>query len=251
MKSTLNIRRFIFAVAMVTAAPAVTTVPSAHADPQTGARPDDKAICAWAVGRTERRYDLPGQILSAISLAETGRWDRRRKERFAWPWTVTSGGPGKYYPNKEAAITAVRQLQRRGVKNIDVGCMQVNLQHHPDAFNNLEQAFNPVENAEYAATFLTQLYKSTRSWARAVATYHSGQEDRGRKYWRKVSSLWDGQRRMAYRSAQRDMLRVFRRNQMTRTTSRLGFSNTMFFGGAPVYSEDLPHLEIANEQIGG
>lgn len=251
MKSSHHIRCFIFAAAVAAAAPAALTIPSAHADPQSGIHPVDQAICAWAVGRTEQRFDLPGQILSAISLAETGRWDRRRKERFAWPWTVTSGGPGKYYPTKEAAIAAVRQLQHRGVKNIDVGCMQVNLQHHPNAFENLEQAFNPVENAEYAATFLTQLYKSTRSWARAVATYHSGLEERGRKYWRKVSAFWDDQRRMAYRGAQRDMLQGLQRKRMTRTVSRLGLSNSMFFGGGAVYTDDLPGLEVANEQIGG
>ena len=63
--------------------------------------------------------------LRAISIAESGRWLRSRKATLAWPWTVTSGGKGTYYKSKSAAIRAVRKLQRRGVRNIDVGCMQV------------------------------------------------------------------------------------------------------------------------------
>ena len=32
----------------------------------------------------------------------------------------------------------------RGVRLMDVGCMQVNLQMHPDAFPSLDAAFDPA-----------------------------------------------------------------------------------------------------------
>ena len=54
-------------------------------------------------------------------------------------------------------MRAVRKLQRRGVRNIDVGCMQVNLRYHPKAFKSLGQAFDPRANAAYAAGFLRKL----------------------------------------------------------------------------------------------
>lgn len=212
---------------------------------------DDRAICAWAVGQIEKLYNLPGQLLGAISLAETGRYDRKRKERFAWPWTVTSGGPGKYYPSKKAAIAAVKRLQRKGVKNIDVGCMQVNLHYHPNAFANLDQAFDPIENTEYAASFLRRLYKEYRSWSRAVGTYHSGLKTRGRKYWRRVAALWDSERRKAYRQAQHNMMAVYHRRKQARTAARVGFGNAMFTGGAPVFESDLPRMLVENRKVGG
>ena len=45
--------------------------------------------------------------------------------------------------------------------------MQVNLLHHGSAFGSLEQAFDPVSNARYAADFLQKLLSQTGSWPRA------------------------------------------------------------------------------------
>jgi hypothetical protein len=56
-----------------------------------------------------------------------GPWDKISRSGFAWPWTVTAHGRGQFYPSKQAAIAAVRKLKAKGVKNIDGGCMQVNL----------------------------------------------------------------------------------------------------------------------------
>ena len=87
----------------------------------------DSNTCRDAIGSVERSMKLPIGIMQAISLAESGRWDKISRSGFAWPWTVTAHGRGQFYPSKQAAITAVRKLKAKGVKNIDVGCMQVNL----------------------------------------------------------------------------------------------------------------------------
>ena len=71
-------------------------------------------------------------------------------------------GQGRYLSSKLEAINEVRELQARGIRNIDVGCMQVNLYHHPDAFFSLEQAFDPAANVTYAAQFLRSLYRRHR-----------------------------------------------------------------------------------------
>jgi hypothetical protein len=70
--------------------------------------------------------------MQAISLAESGRWDKSSRSHFAWPWTVMAHGKGRFFPSKAAAIAAVRRLQADGLKNIDVGSMQVNLKYHPE-----------------------------------------------------------------------------------------------------------------------
>jgi hypothetical protein len=38
-------------------------------------------------------------------------------------------------------------MQGEGVRSIDIGCMQINLVHHPDAFGSLEAGFDPITNA--------------------------------------------------------------------------------------------------------
>ncbi len=158
----------------------------------------DAALCSAAIADAERGQALPLRLLKAVSLAESGRWDAASKESFAWPWTVTSGGDGKYFPDKASAIAAVKRLRARGVRNIDVGCLQVNLAYHPDAFADLAAAFDPATNAAYAARFLKSLRLDRHAWSIAVAYYHSARPDEGRRYADKVFDLWHAANRRAY-----------------------------------------------------
>lgn len=108
----------------------------------------------------------------------------------AWPWTVNANGSGSYFASRAEAVAFVRDLQAHGVRLIDVGCFQVDLFYHPAAFSNLEQAFDPVANADYAARFLTDLHNRTGSWKAAVAGYHSGLATEGEIYRQKVVAQW-------------------------------------------------------------
>ncbi|WP_176244948.1 transglycosylase SLT domain-containing protein [Oceanibacterium hippocampi] len=145
----------------------------------------------------EKTHRLPPQLLAAVALAESGRWDADRQARIAWPWTVYAEGRGRYYDSKAEAIAEVEALAAKGVRNIDVGCMQVNLKYHPDAFDDLETAFDPSANADYAARFLHELYKSRRSWGMAVAHYHSTTREHAVPYRKRVFALWQDERRRA------------------------------------------------------
>ena len=154
-------------------------------------------LCAAHVAEAERILRLPSHLMQAISKVESGRWNRERKALFAWPWTVMAEGQGRYLPNRRAAIAEVRRLQARGVRNIDVGCMQVNLYWHPEAFESLEQAFDPVYNVAYAAAFLQELRREARTWPEAVGRYHSSTPPRMRAYRDKVLDRWHEEKRAA------------------------------------------------------
>ena len=99
-----------------------------------------------------------------------------------WPWAIDADGEPRLTASKEEAVSRTRALQRSGVRNIDVGCFQINLQNHPSAFADLEQAFDPVANAQYAARFLTSLRTRLGGWEAAVAAYHSSYPERGIPY---------------------------------------------------------------------
>lgn len=156
------------------------------------APPDPAVACHAAVATAERAEDIPAGLLWAIARAESGRWDPRRRARIAWPWTINAEGEGHFFPSKEAAIAAVRDLQARGVRSIDVGCMQVNLLHHPQAFASLDDAFDPGSNAAYAGRFLHALRGVAGSWAGAAGRYHSATPELGGPYRERVMALWDG-----------------------------------------------------------
>jgi hypothetical protein len=163
--------------------------------PATGtAKANPWTMCAKATNNIEREAGIPRQLLRAISKIEAGRYHAGKRLVMAWPWTVMAEGRGRYLSTKAAAIEEVRALQARGVRNIDVGCMQVNLQHHPDAFASLEEAFDPLTNVTYAASFLKSLAFEQGSWAKAVARYHSANPERYRLYRAKVHSAWRSER---------------------------------------------------------
>ncbi len=147
--------------------------------------------CQNAAKQVEAQTGTPKSLLTAISLAESGRWDDKQKASYSWPWTVTTGGPTTYFASKEEAIEGVKALQAKGVTNIDVGCMQVNLRYHPHAFSSLEDAFDPVTNVGYGARFLTGLQKETNSWPDATARYHSADPKKGGDYRDRVLALWE------------------------------------------------------------
>ena len=150
--------------------------------------------CISAIADQERAKEIPGGLLQAISLAESGRWfedaDANKGEIIAWPWTVTTGGKGHFLPSRVDAIAFVQSLQASGVENIDVGCMQINLKYHPEAFSSIEQAFNAHANAAYAADFLKVRHAVSNSWLQAAGDYHSTTPKLNQTYRQKVSKLW-------------------------------------------------------------
>lgn len=107
-----------------------------------------------------------------------------------WPWAIDADGAGQFFATKAQAVAAVAALEAQGVHSIDVGCMQVNLMHHPDAFTSLDQAFDPYANTTFAARFLNVLYNRIGSWPKSIAAYHSGTPLFADEYQRRVLAMW-------------------------------------------------------------
>lgn len=147
-------------------------------------------LCTRHLPRYEREYGIPTHLLSAIASTESGRYHDGLKIRVPWPWTINAEGKGYYFDSKSEAIAAARKLRARGVQSMDVGCMQVNLHHHAQAFSSLEQAFEPESNIAYAASFLRNLYQEDGSWKKAAGDYHSKTPQRGKEYVGLVYNSW-------------------------------------------------------------
>ncbi len=162
-------------------------------------------LCQRQIAMAEGARGIPRGLLASIAMVESGRWHAARRQALAWPWTVTARGVGNFYRTKAEATAAVRRIKAAGVRNIDVGCMQVNLLHHPAAFANLDDALDPAKNVAYGADFLVRLRAARGSWRKAVAHYHSATPSQYRPYAAKVFRAWaDARRRLAgERSGQR------------------------------------------------
>lgn len=156
------------------------------AGPPAPAAEDPWTLCRRAIASVEAGSGLPPGLLLSIALVETGRSDTRTGRFEPWPWSLNVVGEGRILPSQAAAVEEVALLQAAGRRSIDIGCMQVNLLHHPDAFPDIATGFRPEANIRYAVAFLKALYARTGSWAAAIANYHSADPERGADYHRRV-----------------------------------------------------------------
>ncbi|HET7883583.1 MAG TPA: hypothetical protein VFL55_22040 [Acetobacteraceae bacterium] len=146
--------------------------------------------CDRAAKRAEAEWHLPAGLLSAIGVVESGRSGLGHLLPVVWPWTINAGGHGRYFADTAAALATVHALQASGTQMIDVGCFQVDLFYHPQAFASLAAAFDPDANAQAAARILVQSRLSSGSWESAIALYHSASPLRGGAYFQHVQAVW-------------------------------------------------------------
>ena len=170
-------------LSLVTLMHSLEGIGSAHAKNNTW------NVCREAAQSIESETDIPQGLLETISLIETGRWSTLNQRSMAWPWTITSGTRHWYFSSKEEAIYHVNNLLNSGVKNIDIGCMQINLYHHGTEFLSLENALNPLSNVRYAASYLMKLRKSTSNWFDAAGNYHSTTPKYNKRYKEKLRKI--------------------------------------------------------------
>jgi hypothetical protein len=150
--------------------------------------------CSSAISTAEQtNNDLPAHILRAIGVVETGRRDPLTGAFDAWPWSVNAAGDSRVFETRDQAIAFVQDAQARGIRSIDVGCMQINLKYHPNAFASLEQAFTPEANVGYAAALLLDLHERTGDWATATGDYHSATPGLSEGYARRVQAILNGE----------------------------------------------------------
>lgn len=150
--------------------------------------PSPIARCRAAIATAEREAGIPAGLLGAIGRVESGRTDPTTGESGPWPWTVNVEGAGRFFPSAAEAIAHIRQARAAGSRSMDIGCMQINLHHHPNAFPTLEEGFDPLTNARYAARFLKELHAERGDWMTAAGNYHSRTPERATAYRNAVAS---------------------------------------------------------------
>lgn len=131
----------------------------------------DTDVCVDEILRAQVRYDIPDNLLLAIGFQEAGR--KVDGLLTIWPWTANVNGRGAFFNSSDALENWVAETQAQGLRSIDVGCMQVNQKWHAHQFSSLVEAIEPKTNVDYAARFLTALYRETGNWWEAAGRYHS------------------------------------------------------------------------------
>lgn len=127
--------------------------------------------CDQAAQIAAAETGVPLPLLRAITLAESGR--RIDGQHQPWPWATNQGGTGRWFDTRSDAVAHAQSIVDEGVRNIDIGCFQLNHRWHAGAFASLDQMFDPLANARHAARFLAQLQREAGDWMIAAGKYHS------------------------------------------------------------------------------
>jgi len=110
-----------------------------------------------------------------------------------WPWTLnvnssnnTDITPGpRRYATRKSAEKALDFFIKKGITNVDVGLMQINLKWHGEKVDNKLSLLDPQTNLLVAAQILRDV-KDPNSKFQTVARYHSFNPKHGNGYAKKV-----------------------------------------------------------------
>ncbi len=192
MKATLRCRSAALVAVTLTVWGASAIASETNAPPSY-----DWYACEDEARRLEIAEKIPNLLLTAVTITETGRRGPQGRRIMSWPWTLHAEGKSLHYATKAEAVTAVRDFMKRGVRNVDVGCMQINLRYHPHAFTSVEEALDPVANLAYGVSYLRRLEARRKGWPAAIRHYHSANRSVNERYRQKVFAVWDQLRRRA------------------------------------------------------
>jgi hypothetical protein len=150
---------------------------SSHAQTSRGSQ----GLSPWVTAA--HRHGLEVESLYSIAIQESRR-SRGDGTTRPWPWTLHTPIEGAmYFESFEAAREKLQALLASGVRNIDIGLMQVNWAWHGHRVARAEELLEPAVNIDVAASILRENLDLTRGDLRgALARYHSVRADLGAAY---------------------------------------------------------------------
>jgi hypothetical protein len=143
----------------------------AYASPVSIVSNNYSELCDEVALVAAKKNGIPIEVLMAITRIETGRTVDGHVG--PWPWTVNIEGSGVWFKSKAEALDFVFKYFMVGTRSFDVGCFQINYRWHGFKFSSIEDMFDPILNAQYAAALLKSLYVETGSWSKAAGAFHS------------------------------------------------------------------------------
>lgn len=199
----------------------------------------ESAYCNGAAVQAATDALMPPDVLLALTLVETGR--SRDGSFTPWPWTVNMEGKGYWFDTRAEAVTFVTESYAAGARSFDVGCFQINHKWHGEAFTSFDQMFEPLDNAAYAAKFMTDLFNEGGSWSWAAGAYHSRTVSLASKYRTRFDRIVAN---LPSSSTDLDLPVMIARTENTATVVRLST-------WSPIQAIDSPIVPVVNGSLAG
>lgn len=135
-------------------------------------------------------HDLDPVVLYALALQESRRLRPDGTVR-PWPWTLHAKGYGAlYFDTYNEAADKLVEIIESGVKNVDIGMMQINWRYNGHLLPDPRQILKPENNVQLAAQILRrELDQQNGDLNSAIARYHTPYKKRGERYATSVLSI--------------------------------------------------------------
>lgn len=184
---------------LIAAAALMTALAGSHGPlrADAGTARSASSLCDAAARTAAREAGIPPEIMLALTRTETGR--RRDGALAPWPWTVNMEGEGRWFDDPDEALAFVETRRKGGARSFDIGCFQINHRWHGDAFGSVNEMFDPLANARYAARFLNEIRAESAAhrddWGRIAGAYHSRTPSFAKRYRDRFARILEATRR--------------------------------------------------------
>jgi len=125
-------------------------------------------------------------LLYAVALAESKKVNGKVVR--PWPWAVNVAGKGYWFSDLREAEAFVDSQLNAGVRNMDIGPLQINVLWHGHRVTNPKELFHLPTAVSVGADILSEaLASAPNDLALAVGRYHNWKDsDRARVYGTRV-----------------------------------------------------------------
>lgn len=142
---------------------------------------------AWSLASDK----VDPKLLYAVALAESQKVVDGQVR--PWPWALNIQGKGYFFDTREEAEDYLAKTIARGVKNVDIGPLQINYNWHGHRINEPNELFDLATAVRVGADILAEaLGSAPHDKVLAVGRYHNWKDEyRARQYGTKVLKYFD------------------------------------------------------------
>lgn len=135
-------------------------------------------------------HQIDPDLILALSIIES-RNDDSSGWTSPWPWTLNINGVGVHYNSYDDAAMALIEALEKGITNIDIGPMQVNLKEHGHRVDDPIDLLNIETNFYTGATILKEaLISSPDNVIVGLGRYHSWTPKKSKRFGLRLYKTW-------------------------------------------------------------
>ncbi len=128
-------------------------------------------ICRTVALHAAQSTGVPAHVLLQLATSQSGSGRKPGS-----PWSVRFNGEDiQQFATRDAAEAYVFARFMRGARLFAIGCFQVRYGRHQDAFETIEEMFDPDKNALHTARMLRTEHARYNTWRDAVAAYRAAE----------------------------------------------------------------------------